>query len=320
MKKFFIRLFILAFPVHFLFSIVAYVDVFNVFHWNNIRHTSAEPNKNFIKTRYIIKNPEKFNAFIFGSSRVGNLPLDFLPENYNGEKLNWYNMTYSEGIPDEHYESLKTFLKNNVKVKMVIVGIDDISCSKNPAEHKKELLRMSYQEFERNPLSYYGKYLVNFDGLFKIGKEVLKDKSDNSEFYAYDGSSDFSLNETPDMSRFDCSGPAYYKCKYEGAIEDLRKLVELCTQNNIKLYVFTSPLYAGTYLNAVKSGYLEYLSKVSEITDCYNFSCVNEITSDERYYFESSHYRPIVGAMVEKMMFGYECISGDFGRYVEQRK
>ena len=29
-------------------------DTFNVFHWQNIRFTGAETNKNFVKTKYII--------------------------------------------------------------------------------------------------------------------------------------------------------------------------------------------------------------------------------------------------------------------------
>ena len=82
-------------------------DTFNVFHWKNIRFTSAEPNKNFVKTKYIIENPQKFNAFIFGSSRVGRLPPDLLPKDLDGTPLRWYNMTYSEGIPESQIRACR---------------------------------------------------------------------------------------------------------------------------------------------------------------------------------------------------------------------
>ncbi|MDE5775819.1 MAG: hypothetical protein K2H67_02950, partial [Treponemataceae bacterium] len=78
MKKFLLKLAIIAFPFLTLALTLSllnmHYDTFNVFHWKNIRFTSAEPNKNFVKTQYIIHNPKKFNAFIFGSSRVANIP------------------------------------------------------------------------------------------------------------------------------------------------------------------------------------------------------------------------------------------------------
>ena len=36
------------------------IDPYNVFHWNNIRNNGVEPNQNYIKTKYVINNPEDF--------------------------------------------------------------------------------------------------------------------------------------------------------------------------------------------------------------------------------------------------------------------
>ena len=54
MRKFLLRCCILVSVVFLIcvFSIIHY-DTFNIFHWNNIRFTSAEPNKNFVKTKEI---------------------------------------------------------------------------------------------------------------------------------------------------------------------------------------------------------------------------------------------------------------------------
>ena len=70
-------------------SVSIYIDPFNVFHPLDIKDNGVEPNKNFIKMTYILNNPDKFDTFIFGSSRVGNIHAN----NLWGEKA--YNMTYS---------------------------------------------------------------------------------------------------------------------------------------------------------------------------------------------------------------------------------
>ena len=114
MRKFLLRCCILVSVVSLICVFIIHYDTYNIFHWNNIRFTSAEPNKNFVKTKYIIRNPNKFNAYILGSSRIGNIPPALLPSQKDGKKLHWYNMTYSQGLPSEHLLTLETFLKNGV--------------------------------------------------------------------------------------------------------------------------------------------------------------------------------------------------------------
>ena len=48
-----------------------------------------------------MNNKKKYDSFIFGSSRVGKInPLKI-------ENGKYYNMTYSEGLPREHYQNIK---------------------------------------------------------------------------------------------------------------------------------------------------------------------------------------------------------------------
>ena len=72
MRKFLIKISIFLFYSFLLVVAFPYVvDPFNVFHADNIRPSIIEPNKKYIKMKYILKNPNKFNAYMFGSSRVG---------------------------------------------------------------------------------------------------------------------------------------------------------------------------------------------------------------------------------------------------------
>lgn len=125
-----------------------------------------EPNKNYIKTKYILENKLKYDSFIFGSSRVGVIPT----EKVLGYKF--YNMTYSEGLPNEWLNTLKTFIENNIKIKMIIIGIDDISFKVDYKEHFNQPMRLPYQ----NLISYKNifKNYILVDPLTKYNFLTLK--------------------------------------------------------------------------------------------------------------------------------------------------
>lgn len=285
-------------------------DTFNIFHWSNIRFTSAESNKNFVKTKYIIKNPDKFNAFIFGSSRVGNIPPDFLPSEVNDKKLYWYNMTYSEGIPSESLLTLETFLKNGITIKMVVLGFDDIAMYTSIEDHYNQLLRMPYQVFEKNPFSFYKPYLLSIPAV-SIIKEInnyhlYEHNLDRMCFYEF-GVNQPNLNYSLGIdSKTFQSAHDGLKYTQTDSCKDIEEICKLCKKNEIELILFTNPIYLTTYLDSVKDDYFAFLKKVAQNCEFYNFSTLNNYCKDSRYYFEASHYRPALGLLIEKILFGTE--------------
>ena len=308
MKKLLLKTVIVVLPFLIIVLSALHYDTFNVFHWKNIRFTSAEPNKNFIKTQYIIHNPKKFNAFIFGSSRVGNLPLDALPEVANGKPLRWYNMTSSEGIPAEHKETVRTFIANGLDIKMILLGFDDIVMYTISESRKKQLLRIPFQIYEESPLRFYMPYLKNITTP-SIIKEVSRynaaeKETETERFYDWGGSaSDFALTENPQMERY-VSSHEGREFTQKDAYKDIEAIAELCRESGITLVLFTSPLYETTYRDAAENGYFDFLQSVAGVAEFYNFSSLNSYTTNPQYYFESSHYRPALGLLVEKVLFG----------------
>ncbi len=140
MKKFIAKVIFLGSFCFFVIAISAYiVDPYNVFHWSNIRNNGVDPNKNYIKTKYILNNPEKYDGFLFGSSRVGSIHVEKI------QNVKIYNMTYSAGTPYEHYETLKTFIDNGVNIDIVYMGVDSYSYTENPESHNYQQLRAPYQ-------------------------------------------------------------------------------------------------------------------------------------------------------------------------------
>lgn len=281
-------------------------DTFNVFHWKNIRFTSAEPNKNFVKTQYIVHNPKKFNAFVFGSSRVGNLPMDALPKEADGKPLRWYNMTHSAGTPNDHFMTINTFLKNGVSVDMVIVGFDKIAMYRDAETQRKDLLRMPYQVYEENLSEFLRAYLsMKTDG--SIRKQVdeydeAAHEEDKKRFYEWGGcASNFALTENPQLERYEAGHITYSQKK---AHEDIEKIAALCSEHRIRLVLLTNPMYQILYRNSVEDGYFDFLRSVAQKCEFYNFSALNNYTTNPQYYYEWSHYRPALGLLVEQVLFG----------------
>ena len=309
MKNFLFKLFLISLPAIFLLTINYYCDTFNVFHWNNIRFCTATPNDNYIKTQYIIHNPDKFNAFIFGSSRVENIPPNELPEVHDGNSINWYNLWYSEGIPAEHLLTIKTFLKNNVKIDTIILGFDYISMYASINTHKKELIKIPFQVYEDNKIAFFNKYFRDIPSYFIIREVFNYNKAthtnDKEYYYTYGTKSDiqdFSLNENPDINNYIVPFNMNYSEK--DSWKDIKDISDLCKQNGIHLILFTNPLYKTTYLKAVSEGYFDFLKNVAESCEFYNFSTLNNYTKNPEYYYEWSHYRPILGLILEKYLFG----------------
>lgn len=306
MKKFLLKSAIIAFPFLTLALLNMHYDTFNIFHWKNIRFTSAEPNKNFVKTQYIIHNPKKFNAFIFGSSRVANIPQDFLPKETDGKPLRWYNMTHSEGITAEHLATIRTFLANGVDIDMILLGFDNITMYANVGQHEKQLLRMPFQVYEESPMHFYVPYLKNITAS-SIIKEVehynaAEMKAETERFYEWGGcESDFSLTENPQMERYDIE---HFDYSQKDSHKDIEEIARLCSEHNIKLVLFTSPMYQILYRNSVEDGYFDFLRVVAQKCEFYNFSALNNYTVNPQYYYEWSHYRPALGLLVNKILFG----------------
>ena len=285
-------------------------DTFNVFHWRNIRFTSATSNQNFIKTQYIVHNPKKFNAFIFGSSRVGALPLDALPEAADGKPLRWYNMTHPGEFPSAHLQTVRTFLKNGVKIDMIILGFDNIAMYASIGQHEKQLMTMPFQVYEENPFRFYVPYLK-----VKTERSIRKQvdeydkaahENDKKRFYEW-GSwtgypTDFSLTENPQLERYE---PDYnFTYSQKKAHEDIEKIAALCSEHGIRLVLLTNPMYQTLYRNSVEVGYFDFLRSVAQKCEFYNFSALNNYTTNPQYFLEWSHYRSALGLLVEKVLFG----------------
>ena len=166
-KKFILRFIVLVCIFLGIIMFINYkIDCYGIF-TSDYNKVGQETNNNFIKTKYIIENPEKFDSFIFGSSRVEYIPVE------NLQCGKFYNMTYVQGIPSEWLDTIKTFKENNVNMKNIIIAIDDFSATIFPEEHKNSPNLLSYSDIKNN-ISNIIKYYLLKNPFDERSKTILK--------------------------------------------------------------------------------------------------------------------------------------------------
>lgn len=304
MRKFLLRLsFFAAYALMVQIVIPVAVDPANLFHAENMRHLPTEPNKNYIKMKYILTNPDKFSGYLFGSSRVGSIHT----ERIRGEKV--YNMTYSVGLPVEHLANIRTMLSHDIRPSVIYIGLDNVSYTVEPNTHIPQPWRCPYEYLIDNPEHFYILLLnpsYTFRALFRIMTAKANPHSKPENLYAYGWWAEYGAE-----SDYDWGSVRYVRKKNDKAFDgrmmartlgDIREIVRLCGANNIELILFTNPMHWITYKVAIDRDYLNFLEGLAEITDFWNFSSLNDITLSNDCYLETSHYKAEVGDLIIDIM------------------
>jgi hypothetical protein len=281
----------------------------------------VEPNKQILKMKYLLKNKSKFDSFIFGSSRVNFLN----PEKISNGK--YYNMTYSGGIPSQHFDNIKFLYENGIKIKNLIVGIDYISFVTDPDKEIKLLHMKDYPVSLWDKILFIKTFIISRPNLTFV-KSALKN---NSIYYPklydtgvmsselFDVNIDKNINSHIKQKRFFQPSSEYKKCTtIDKSLNDIKKIVEFSQMNNIKLTILINPTHHITYLNLNLDEYFETLIKLSGITNFYDFSGLNSIANNNYFFYETSHYNSRVGDMIIDKIFNRpnNQIPDDFGFYV----
>jgi hypothetical protein len=104
----------------------------------------------------------------------------------------------------------------------------------------------------------------------------------------------------------------------EGVIKDLKNLIEFAQVNHIQLKFFIIPLYNTKYLDSGPDELDRFKKELSKMTDFWDFSGLNSITTNKYYYYETWHFRNIVGNMVLSRILGNKDVTvpEDFGIFV----
>lgn len=295
-----------------------FIDPYGIFR-RDFTKQKIEPNQQFIKMRYLLKNPEKYDSYLFGSSRVGNIDVKKIR---NGK---YYNMTYSQSVPGEYLRNIKTMIGHGMKIKNLMVALDDFSYKFDPASHMNELIRYPYTDSPAQRASFYFKYLFKIPDMNILQPYLTKTPQQFPVFYdIYDSGRplhpeiDAYINQNREKHIQDpkFKSPAVHnENRIRETLEEIGEIVKISKENNIRLTIFFNPIYKATYLANNPVQISEVKKDLSGITDFYDFSGINSVTRDPFNYYETSHYRVFVGDWMMARIFNYSDVDvpEDFG-------
>ncbi|NOR87487.1 MAG: hypothetical protein GQ527_07755 [Bacteroidales bacterium] len=326
-KKFFRSLFfifILGFLVWsplFYFNVI--VDPYGVF-LKLYHHFPSEPNKRYMKMQYLKKHPVKFDSYIFGSSRMNSLNPDHIPN----DKGNWYNMTYSLGLPKDHLQDIKYMIEQGINVKNVVIGIDYLGLLRNPDFDQNNLGRKKYPESLIEKIEFYKRYLfnmpdINFMKLMYIKRELdWRDLLINGIIKS-GGDKIIEQDKENHMlhPKFRMPSSSHdYGTDIKKNLIPINEIVELAEKNHINLIFFLNPIHHATQLNLNQLRYFDALHQLADVTDFYDFSGINSVTLNNENYHETSHFREKIGDMIISRILNYpeNFVPFDFGNYVNR--
>lgn len=302
-----------------------YLNPYGVFFKEYKNYLTSSPiNERYIKTKYILDNPQKYDSFILGSSRVGTLEGENLKE--IGK---FYNMTFSGAVPKQILEILEIFIENKIEIKNIILGIDDFNFYLKPEDSEFIPYKISYLNLNNNYINFLKYYLLK-NPLNIVNKEYIfakiktkRDILESGKWISED--KDKIIENDLDAHKLKLSKvrikPSLNN-RVSETVQEIERIVDLCKENNINLIVIYLPLYEKTYL-ANQELIEESKKEVLKITSFWDFAILDKYTTDEYYWYEESHYRPILGRKIFKRIYK-DKFTGDseddknFGVYKEK--
>lgn len=284
-------------------------------------------NQHIFNPEYAFRRPGEFDSFLFGSSRTSQIDVSKISAG------KFYNMSYSMGIPAQHLAILRAFLKKGIKIKFIVVGLDDFSFNVSRPDSENTRIRIMHPEaggpdrlkifftyFFRKPerleLSRWKKRVLKGDmkGAFTLNSEgLVLGWSDKDRFIEQTGKPVFEY-KTSKYKPF-----VYNRKKLNDAFAVIEELILLARDHNFKLIFFINPFYEQIYINNAEPLF-RVKERLAKLTDYYDFSGFNQITTDPMNYYEESHYRFRVGDMIIDRIFGTAKSSPDgFGILVTRK-
>jgi hypothetical protein len=279
-------------------------------------------NQHMFNPELIFRNPDKFDSFLFGSSRTAVIDVSQISAG------RFYNMSYSLGLPEQHLAILRAFIKRGIRIRSVVIGLDEYCFSLPAAARQKHLIRIMHPDIggPSRP-EIFGMYFFRKPSINELARwrdRVLYGKSEGRIIISSLGVNlgwrqKERIIEATDKPIFEFSVSKYEPVSYgrkemDEAFASIEDLIALSQTHHFALTFFITPFYSQLYLNNAEA-LLSAKERLAKLTDYYDFSGFNSVTTNAMNYYEESHYRYRVGDMIIARIFGRDAVklSDDFG-------
>ncbi len=323
MRKFFINIFIVIGVTLIGFSPILYFNIcedpYSIFR-SDFSKVRIEPNNHFVKMRYILNNKTKFDSFIFGSSRANNVK----PQQFKNGK--YFNMYYSLGIPEENLDDIRVLLKHKLQIKNILILIDFTSYSSSTQGRENDMLRRHYSDNKMILFKKYIKYAFAIPDLDFVNEYYNQNVGPFylNTFVSGTAENEVKENYIENNKEEHIHSPVFneeikgWESHVLETVATLDSIKKLCEANHISLTLAMNPIHKTSYLANSQVDYFAFLKRLSEVSPFYDFGGLNRVTTNNYFYYETSHFRPMIGnAMADFIQYGKHIDTiPEFGIYI----
>lgn len=302
-KKLFILLFILGSLL--IFSILPLfnysVDRWRLLHNDYTKYYKGfEPNKTYLKVKYLLNNLDNYDTLMMGSSRMGYIDGKLVSNKA-------YNMTSSFGLVATHLHNLKILIKDNTPIKNVWIGINDYVVWKDPIDFKSDFLRKPYGSNFIENINVYKYYLFKKPSSKDVDILRGKYKLINSEQIIDPNNMEVRRNREANIYKQKNYKQIFQKKKavflgykddkyrIKKVIQEIQEIKNLCKKHNIKLTLFMYPTSYIKYEEYNQLKIQEFKRELSKISNFHDFYRLDKIALNELYWLDTNHFAPSIG-------------------------
>lgn len=333
-------------------ALAVVIDPFGVFGdiFFNMPQISMLTNQRGYKISYLEKNFRRYNSYLIGGSRIAAFRPEWVETYIPDSKF--YNLFVSAATEYDNLSHVKYIVENYIVKNIILqVHINDLY-SFFGFDDSTIMTKLHYKVSGENVLKFYLSYLNPGGELlgkkmrYVLGIEKLKDlkavvEETGERRYNYEESlisrdhdayikteKTFHLpdKESRLATLMEVTRAAPYSAlfaedgivrgiKLKENIASLREIKDLCDRHHVNLIVLTVPHNHLMMDMFDAEDYLAFIESLADISPFWNFSAYSSVTTDNRNYYEWSHYRTRIAKYILARMFNDSSVDipDDFG-------
>lgn len=330
MGKFIRQILFFSLPVIVLFLTVIYIDFFKIFGFQDYySNQKVGLNRGVVTTSTYnnFREKEKYNSFIFGSSRsqafkcknwAKYLESEARPFHFDASSESAWGISKKMAYIDELGDTIKnaliiidrsTLTKINQSDNHLLISMPCISKSTHIEYYWCFISASLNPKFLTAYIDYsiFNKYRPYMEALIKKSKyDHTVDITNCDIWYGWDR--EIESDSTEYYNKLINKG-LFYKRPKKDIIEcpvslkeetQLRNIKTILTKHNTRYKIVISPLYDQIPMEKAQINLLERIFGKEHI---YNFSGVNQLTEPIYNFYETSHYRPHIANEILSIIY-----------------
>ena len=286
-------------------------------------------NPRVAKIAYLEEHHEDYDSYVIGSSKVSSLPTDTLNDYLDAS---FYNLTWYGGkLGDEL--AVASYLLDHYEVKNMVLLLEPQNAQDFITTTTDLKERMHYKVDDSSALNFYFSYLfcnptyaidklnARLDQGFLVEPAAVyipetgvydKQRRDVEKIGRLD---EFLANNTAEFADL----PAVTNMPFiDACVASVHEIKQECDEKGVNLIVMMAPQYEKEFLSFTQEHISQFWRGIADVVDFWDFSGLNSVGEEPRYFYDSKHFRNCVGDMALARIFGDSSVyvPEDFGTLV----